>query len=216
MKGALFIQSEYSLLESTLRLHSIFNQASKRGYDFLAISDTNNLYAAYKFFKLAKKYPEIKPIIGLKLHIFHLEKKTSVLLYAKNNEGYRSLVIISSLVQMKDDKRLDIEEFRPYLKDVIVVTTGYESDVDEAILNKDYDLAKQLIMDYKNVFEFFYLGLMVQTFKMEMNVAPTMYHLSEDLDVLLLPINQTCYLLNTDEKAYDALIKIENNPKQTI
>lgn len=211
MKGALFIQSEYSLLESTLRLHSIFNQASKRGYDFLAISDTNNLYAAYKFFKLAKKYPEIKPIIGLKLHIFHLEKKTSVLLYAKNNEGYRSLVIISSLVQMKDDKRLDIEEFRPYLKDVIVVTTGYESDVDEAILNKDYDLAKQLIMDYKNVFEFFYLGLMVQTFKMEMNVAPTMYHLSEDLDVLLLPINQTCYLLNTDEKAYDALIKIENN-----
>ncbi|MFA7376704.1 MAG: PHP domain-containing protein, partial [Acholeplasmataceae bacterium] len=121
MKGTLFIQSEYSLLESTLRLDDLFLNAKNHGYDFLALSDTNNLYAAYKFFRYAKKYPDIKPIIGLRLEIYHLDVKSSLLFYAKNQKGYQSLLILSSMVMLNDEKRLELDAILPFTSDLIVV-----------------------------------------------------------------------------------------------
>lgn len=210
MKGTLFIQSEYSLLESTLRLNELFSNAKKASYDFLALSDTNNLYAAYKFFQYAKDYKGIKPIIGLHLHVYHLDMKTSLLFYAKNKKGYEQLMILSSMIQLKDEKRLELSEIIPYTDELIVVSTGYLSDIDQSILKNDLTQAKKRIQDYKQTFKHFYLGLMVQSFQLEMKVAPVMYQLSEDLGVLLLPLHQSCYLTKEDERARDALIQIED------
>lgn len=210
MKGTLFIQSEYSLLESTLRLDDLFLNAKNHGYDFLALSDTNNLYAAYKFFRYAKKYPDIKPIIGLRLEIYHLEVKSSLLFYAKNQKGYQSLLILSSMVMLNDEKRLELDAILPFTSDLIVVTPGYLSDIDQAILNNDLNQAKKRLQSYQQAFNEFYLGLSVQSFQLEMKVAPAMYQLAEDSNVLLLPIHQTAYLEKKDARARDALIKIED------
>ncbi len=210
MKGTLFIQSEYSLLESTLRLDDLFLNAKNHGYDFLALSDTNNLYAAYKFFRYAKKYPDIKPIIGLRLEIYHLDVKSSLLFYAKNQKGYQSLLILSSMVMLNDEKRLELDAILPFTSDLIVVTPGYLSDIDQAILNNDLNQAKKRLQSYQQAFNEFYLGLSVQSFQLEMKVAPAMYQLAEDSNVLLLPIHQTAYLEKKDARARDALIKIED------
>lgn len=210
MKGTLFIQSEYSLLESTLRLDDLFLNAKNHGYDFLALSDTNNLYAAYKFFHYAKKYPDIKPIIGLRLEIYHLDVKSSLLFYAKNQKGYQSLLILSSMVMLNDEKRLELDAILPFTSDLIVVTPGYLSDIDQAILNNDLNQAKKRLQSYQQAFNEFYLGLSVQSFQLEMKVAPVMYQLAEDSNVLLLPIHQTAYLEKKDARARDALIKIED------
>ncbi|CCV66302.1 DNA polymerase III alpha subunit [Paracholeplasma brassicae] len=210
MKGTLFIQSEYSLLESTLRLDDLFLNAKNHGYDFLALSDTNNLYAAYKFFRYAKKYPDIKPIIGLRLEIYHLDVKSSLLFYAKNQKGYQSLLILSSMVMLNDEKRLELDAILPFTSDLIVVTPGYLSDIDQAILNNDLNQAKKRLQSYQQAFNEFYLGLSVQSFQLEMKVAPAMYQIAEDSNVLLLPIHQTAYLEKKDARARDALIKIED------
>jgi len=210
LKGTLFIQSEYSLLESTLRLDDLFLNAKNHGYDFLALSDTNNLYAAYKFFRYAKKYPDIKPIIGLRLEIYHLDVKSSLLFYAKNQKGYQSLLILSSMVMLNDEKRLELDAILPFTSDLIVVTPGYLSDIDQAILNNDLNQAKKRLQSYQQAFNEFYLGLSVQSFQLEMKVAPAMYQLAEDSNVLLLPIHQTAYLEKKDARARDALIKIED------
>ncbi|MFA7376813.1 MAG: DNA polymerase III subunit alpha, partial [Acholeplasmataceae bacterium] len=97
-----------------------------------------------------------------------------------------------------------------FTTDLIVVTPGYLSDIDQAILNNDLNQAKKRLQSYQQAFNEFYLGLSVQSFQLEMKVAPAMYQLAEDSNVLLLPIHQTAYLEKKDARARDALIKIED------
>ena len=72
----------------------------------LAITDHGNLYGVKEFLKVAKKHPDIKPIIGCELyvtnHYDHTIKDSEhreyfhLILLAKNYEGYKNLMKIVS------------------------------------------------------------------------------------------------------------------------
>ncbi|QZE12337.1 DNA polymerase III subunit alpha [Mycoplasma sp. Ms02] len=83
----LHTNTEYSFLESTIRLKNLFEEAKKQGSHALAITDKNNLFGFSKFLDYAKKY-QIKPIIGLEVM---LSNKVSVIALAKNYQGFIEL-----------------------------------------------------------------------------------------------------------------------------
>ena len=90
---ALQVKTSYSILTSLNDIKKLVNQAKKLGYTSLAITDTNNMFGVPEFYFECKKN-NIKPIIGIELTI---DSKT-ILLYAMNNNGYKKLVKLSTII----------------------------------------------------------------------------------------------------------------------
>ena len=65
MKGFLYGQTEYNLLNNSIHLNDYISMAKNNEFTFLSITD-KNLYGSYKFYIECKKN-NIKPIIGLEL-----------------------------------------------------------------------------------------------------------------------------------------------------
>ena len=206
MIGAFGFLSEYNLLESVFRLEDIIDYASNEKYPFIALADSNNLYGSYKLFKHAKT----PYIIGMKLDIVHLEQNTSILVYALNDKGFKHLIILSSLVQLNENKRLQFKDILPYKEGLYFISSGHESDIDINIQKGLLDEAKTRLSDYKNNLPNFSVGLALQTMNQEIQIAPHLKVIAKEENVLLLPLNYMSYL-KEDWYAYDVFIKREFN-----
>ena len=104
----LYLQTEYSMLQSSCSIDKIFKVASNNKTVSLAMTDEGNMYGAIKFYKEALKY-NIKPIIGLKLNYTCNGINSTILLYAMNNFGYRNLMKLSSKY-MINDKKIELND----------------------------------------------------------------------------------------------------------
>ena len=106
----LFIETNYSMNGSNIKIKDLVNKAIDNNYDSLAITDTR-MYGVIKFYKECIKN-NIKPIIGLNIIMQGINEDVynNVLLYAKSNLGYKKqagwLIIIlkpelTALIVMK-------------------------------------------------------------------------------------------------------------------
>lgn len=82
----LLIKTEYSMLQSHVRIAEIVAFAKANGIESLAIADTN-MHAAYSFYHASKR-SGIKPIIGYETII----DDQPLVLYAKNQQGYQTIL----------------------------------------------------------------------------------------------------------------------------
>ena len=96
----LFVKSEYSMLDSTCAISRLVQDAVKKGYKSLAITDEAVMHGTIKFYEACIKN-DIKPIIGLKVKYSYDDIDSSILLYAVNNMGYQNLMKISSRLKIK-------------------------------------------------------------------------------------------------------------------
>ncbi len=149
MRGELCIKSGYTFLSSTLKIENIVDVAKKNKYDYLGLIDKDVMFGCMEFYNLCTRN-NIKPIIGVE---FELSNETLVCLIAKDNEGYKALVKLSSNVNVKKEK-LNLESIKEYKEHLIVVLPGYRG---LKKINKD---EYTLILDYYNeTFPYFYLGM---------------------------------------------------------
>jgi len=98
--------SQYSILDGASRIPGMIKKAKEFNMPAVALTDHGNMYGVADFFLEAKKQ-EIKPIIGMEAYIApksRFDKTTSgmrnsyyhVLLLAKDQEGYRNLMELTS------------------------------------------------------------------------------------------------------------------------
>lgn len=206
MIGAFGFLSEYNLQNSVLRLKDIIDKTKDDGHVFVSINDTNNLYGAYKLFSQAK----IKYIIGMKLSITHLGENTSLLAYAMDDTGYQNLVILSTMVQLSDQKRLTFEQVTSLQKGLYFISSGFESDIDMSILKGSLQEAKERMIHYHTHLDCFSVGLSIQNLNFELNVAPHLKGIANEENIKILPVNYMSYL-KEDKYAYEAIIKISDD-----
>ncbi len=98
------VHSYYSLLNSILSIDDILQHAINNHLDYAILTDINNLYGAMEFYTkaVAKK---IKPIIGLEITWLD----STFLLYAKNYQGFKKLITISSKIMLDEEFNLNDE-----------------------------------------------------------------------------------------------------------
>lgn len=99
------IKTSYSLLSSLNNIEQLVKTAKNLGYTSLAITDAN-MFGTVEFYKCCLKY-QIKPIIGLEITI----QETKLLLYAKNEIGYKTLIRLSTTASERDIQKEDLEDF---------------------------------------------------------------------------------------------------------
>jgi DNA polymerase III alpha subunit len=117
----LHAHSNFSLLQSTIKIDELVDFAKKSGSTYAALTDTNAMNGLIRFFKAAKEN-NIKPILGSLIDDPD-NKNLSVLFIAKNNVGYSHLCRIITSRKLNNDFSL-VELFKEPLNDLFVITSS--------------------------------------------------------------------------------------------
>lgn len=110
---SLHTTTEYSFLESTIKIDSLISFALEHNLKALAITDHNSMFGVAEFVHKCKNNG-IKPIIGLDLDV----EDCRLILLAKNYDGYKHLISLSSRKVRNEEITLqDIDDLNIYIID---------------------------------------------------------------------------------------------------
>lgn len=117
----LHVHSNYTLLQGTISIDSLVDEAKSCGSSFVALTDTNNMYG---LIKLAKKAAQanIKPIFGAFIDDPESPEHNCIFL-SKNNAGYSTLCRIITSRKLKDKFSL-AETLKNELPDLFIITSS--------------------------------------------------------------------------------------------
>ncbi|WP_221566379.1 DNA polymerase III subunit alpha [Alkalihalobacillus sp. TS-13] len=217
----LHVHSEYSLLESACRIDRLTDRAKEYRMPALALTDRNVMYGVLPFYKSCKK-KGIKPILGLEVDIHFSTDENSppakLLLYAKDDIGYRQLIKISSKLQTYKGKELpalglsDIHRFRDGL---LAISTGVNGII-QRFLQTDMQIAEQMCSKLKQSFgDDFYLGIEDHGIGREKELNLNVNQLSKRTDTPVVATNNIHYIDQVDANAFEALRAIKLGTKLT-
>ncbi len=142
----LHVHSEYSLVDSTIRIDELVAACVAAGMPAVALTDQSNLFAAIKFYKAAES-AGIKPIIGCDVWVADPadpDKPTRLTLLCQNLDGYRNLSRLISRA-WSDGRRGDHAAIHPdWLLDWnegLIALAGRESEIGRCLLSGNDELA---------------------------------------------------------------------------
>jgi DNA polymerase-3 subunit alpha len=115
----LHIYSAYTFLSSGFTIDRLISALKEKGYTSAALTDKNVLFGIPDFFTLAKKQG-ITPLAGLDI----LFENFALTLFAKTEQGYRTLMMVSTLVSKQS---LDRDFFTQKNLDILVVINPAQS-----------------------------------------------------------------------------------------
>lgn len=130
------ITTDYTLLNSLIKVKDLIDFCMKKNIKCCGICDTN-LFGVVEFYKLSKKN-NIKPIIGLEILI----NDEVIYLYAENYDGYKNLLKINTIVC---ERNISILEFERLSNNILVIVPYKSINVFD-----DLKFIKNLYIGYKN------------------------------------------------------------------
>ncbi|MEK3890408.1 DNA polymerase III subunit alpha [Bacillus sp. FSL K6-3431] len=209
------ISTAFSLLSSTISIPKLVEQAKKLNYTALSITDRNTLYGVLPFYQACTK-AKIKPIIGMSADVESDNEGLChpIILLAKNNEGYKNLLKISSAIKTHPKEMISLKWLRAYSSGLIAMTPGLRGEIEQFFLQDKKEDAIQTALKYKEIFgESFYLSLQNQGIVTNVNVIAQMREISEELNIPLAATNDVRYLEKADAFAYECLTAIRDGEK---
>ena len=234
----LHVHTQYSILDGQSSIENLFKRASELGMPALAITDHGNMYGVKEFFKYAKKFPEVKPIIGCEIYVSKGDHKVKekgyyhLILLAKNYNGYKNLMKIVSTAHIEGmyyRPRVSHEVIEKYHEDLICSSACIAGEVPRAILAGDMEAADKAIEWHKRVFgEDYYLEVMLH--KTEVQGLPpaaydsiidvyhkqtiynkVLFELAEKHGVKVIATNDVHFVRREDGPVHDRLICLTTN-----
>ncbi|MBQ1287337.1 MAG: PHP domain-containing protein, partial [Erysipelotrichaceae bacterium] len=113
MSCPLYIRSVYSLLSSMCSIEGIVSYARKYGFDHVGLVDRNVLAGAMAFKKACEK-AGITPAYGLEFDVQIQSRIFTCIMYAKDDEGFKNLMALSSHICTKQIEAIDPETLNEY------------------------------------------------------------------------------------------------------
>lgn len=154
----LHVHSEYSLVDSTVRLKPLINQTVERGMGAIALTDMSNLFALVKHFKTCTG-AGVKPIFGSDVWIYDEEREPSlfrVVLLCQNDTGYLNLKQLISRSfqegQLADRPTIKHEWLKGKTDGLIALSAGLEGDVGQAIRAGNLEHANEYLHEWMALF----------------------------------------------------------------
>ncbi len=148
----LHLHSEYSLVDSTIRIPELVGRCVALRQPAVAVTDQNNLFALVKFYKAAEA-AGIKPIIGADVLLAEGKEAPSRLtLLCRDREGYLTLSRLLTRAWM-EGHRVDGVVVRPdWLRDSntgLFALAGRHSEAGRLAAAGKHELADQWLADWQ-------------------------------------------------------------------
>ncbi|NNF18764.1 MAG: DNA polymerase III subunit alpha [Flavobacteriaceae bacterium] len=235
--------SQFSVLQSTIKIKDLVQTAGDMGMPAVAITDHANMMGAFHFVREVKAYnknlqeqaagegeettaKELVPIIGCEFFVCedHTNKNVKdigyqVVFLAKNKKGYHNLAKMSSLAYTDGFyyvPRIDRKVVEQYKDDIIVLTGNIYGEVPSKILNVGENQAEEALLWWKSVFgEDLYVEVMRHGQEDEDRANQVLISMAKKHNVPLVATNNTYYMQKEDAEAHDILLCVKDGEKQS-
>ena len=120
-------------MESVVSIEKYVCRAKDYGYTHLAMMDVDNLYGAFDFLEITKKYG-IHPLLGLEMTLTINNSEVNLRFLALSSVGYQQLMKLSTAKMQGEKEWLFFSE---YLNDIAVIVPYFE-EIDSLDLCCDF------------------------------------------------------------------------------
>ena len=146
------------------------------------------------------------------------DRRTNMVLLAKNFTGYKNLAKLSSIGFVKGFyfgvPRISRQMISQYKEGLIAVTSGISGDIPDAILNFGEQKGEELFKWWKEEFgEDFYVQIQNHGLYEEEHVNQTLLQFAEKYDIKILAQNETFYTEKSDADIQDIVSCIKDGEK---
>ena len=147
--------TEYSLLEGAIPLKKLIKDCVGRGYPAIAVTDSDNMFAALEFSVLAAK-SGVQPILGCQISVAYdppapgekLRMPAPIVLLAQSERGYMNLLKLNSCLYLPKDRpvpQVTLEELEHFSEGLICLSGGAEGAVGKLIQSNQMPKARALL-----------------------------------------------------------------------
>jgi DNA polymerase-3 subunit alpha len=219
----LHVHTEYSLLDGACRVDELIKRTAEYEMPAVAITDHGTMFGVPVFFNAARKN-KINPIIGVEAYvaprtIYDKEARIDdynyhLILLAESTEGYHNLIKLVSVAALEGfyyKPRVDKDLLRKYAKGLIALSACIAGEIPRALEAEDYAQAKQLALEYQNIFgeDNFFLEIQRQGIPEEAKVNPGLVRLAAETGIPLVATSDVHYLDRSDAEAHDVLLCVQ-------
>ncbi|MGI4851465.1 MAG: DNA polymerase III subunit alpha [Janthinobacterium lividum] len=228
------VHSAYSLAEGAIKFPDLMARCLKDQMPAIALTDTDNLFGALEFSKLAMK-DGIQPIIGCQLRLGMPKddirrqelllpgaklRCDRIVLLAQNETGYKNLVRLVSHAYIDESHHphVNFESLLHHNEGLIALSGGMESGGVQLLLQKKIDAATHYFQTLKDVFgDRYYLEIsrffetIEDEFPADRAFEDQLIQLAYDLDIPLVATNEAFFLDSSMYQAHDALLCVAAN-----
>ncbi|MDK3158319.1 DNA polymerase III subunit alpha [Kamptonema cortianum] len=221
----LHIHSDYSLLDGASQLPDLVDRAVELGMPAIALTDHGVMYGAIELLKVCRN-KGVKPIIGNEMYVINDDievrhkriKRYHQVVLAKNTQGYKNLVKLTTISNLKGIQGTGIfarpcinkELLKQYREGLIVTSACLGGEVPQAILQRRPDVARRVAQEYKDIFgEDYYLEIQDHGSKEDRIVNVEIVKIAQELGIKVVATNDSHFISCYDVEAHDALLCIQ-------
>lgn len=211
------VHSEYAIIDSTIRIPQLVDTVRDMGMSAVALTDTNNLFAALKFYQAAKS-AGIKAIIGADITVLDPTLEMGVFevcLLCQNRTGYLNLSRIISQAQRQSDERGQVYVEKTFLQahneGLIVLADSMVSDFGRLIQQRQLETALAVMLDWQAVFgDRFYVALATIGRENEQACHDAALYMAAHQNIPLVATGRCRFLKSEDFEAHEARVCINS------
>jgi DNA polymerase-3 subunit alpha len=219
----LHVHTDFSLLDGASSYKRMIARAKELGQGALAITDHGNMFGALRFY-MECKAQGINPIIGCEFYVAPgsrtdrsegegRAKYYHLILLAKNEEGYRNLMLLTSrsfTEGMYYKPRIDEELLRQYSGGLVCLSACLAGQLPSLLLEGKEAEAEAFVRRYRDIFGDgnYYIELQDHGIREQRQVAPLLIAMARRLGVPMVVTNDAHYCLKKDYVAQDILLCI--------
>ena len=218
----LHLHTEYSLLDGATRIRDLPKRIKELGMDSVAITDHGNMYGVVDFYRAAKA-EGLKPIIGCEIYVAP-EGRTKrdgrghgynhLVVIAENNVGLANLNRIVSQGWIDGyyyKPRVDYEVLEAHSEGIIAFSGCLSGEIPTALLDNNYELAREKTMLYASLFADgnFYLEVQANGMEEQAKVNRGLRQLSDELNIPLVATNDSHYVYQEEASTHEVLLAMQ-------
>ena len=221
----LHLHTDYSLLDGAIQIKPLAKRTAELGMQACAVTDHGNMFGAISFYR-EMKAQGVKPIIGCEVYIARGSRKDRagtagpgekanfhLILLAKNLEGYRNLVRLTSRAYTEGfyyKPRIDRELLAEHSKGLVALSACM-SGVPSAMLARDcFEDAATAAVEFQEIMGKgnYFLEIQEHGLDAQKRIRKPLVELSKRTGVPLVATNDAHYLTPDDAVAHDILLCI--------
>lgn len=214
------IHTKYSLLDSIIEPEELVKKVKEQDGEkaALCVTEHGNLYSNAMIYKLCKKYG-VKYLLGCEVYIcddVNIKSKDNkynhLVLIAKNETGrlnLNKLVSESCKYKYYGKPRIDFKMLETYKEGLIVTSACMAGEIQRALMNKEFQLAKQIILKYKNLFgDDYYLEYQSHLDSTQQLLNRYVVEIAKKLNVKFIVTTDAHYLNKNQQKYHSVFAQI--------
>jgi DNA polymerase-3 subunit alpha len=211
------IHTEYSLIDSVVRIDELMESGQTAQMPGIALTDYMNLFALVKFYKAALS-KSLKPIIGVDILLANpqdAKQPFRAILLCKNKAGYHSITKLVSRAYVEGQQSGTPLIQRQWLAEchdgLILLSGAQDGDVGQLLLSGKVEAAEKLIKRYQELFpDSYYFELQRVGHSNEAAYIDAILPLAEKYQIPIVATNAVRFLTAEDFTAHEARVAIHD------